>query len=203
MRHMAYTAGALLLCFGLAAPAVAEVEKVLISYQPGLSYMPVILAGKNKLIQKHAAAAGMSNVTVDWVRLTSGGATVEALVTNNVDVATSGATNLLAAWDRTQGEVKGLAASGGAPMLLVTRNPDVKTLADFSDKDRIAVPTLKVSVQAVMLQIAAARQLGEANRHKLDPLTTRLAIPTRSARCLATPTRSTATFRCRPLRRWS
>jgi NitT/TauT family transport system substrate-binding protein len=175
MRRMAYAAGALLLCFGLAAPAAAEVEKVLISYQPGLSYMPVILAGKNKLIQKHAAAAGVSNLTVDWVLLASGGATVEALVTNNVDVATSGATNLLAAWDRTQGEVKGLAASGGAPMLLVTRNPDVKTLADFSDKDRIAVPTLKVSVQAVMLQIAAARQLGEDNRHKLDPITTRVS----------------------------
>jgi NitT/TauT family transport system substrate-binding protein len=177
MRCVAYAAGALLLSFGLAAPGIAEVEKVLITYQPGLTYMPLILAGKNKLIQKHAAAAGLSNVTVDWIRLTSGGATVEALVTGNVDVATSGATNLLAAWDRTQGQVKGLAASGGAPMLLVTRNPDVKTLADFSDKDRIAVPTLKVSVQAVMLQIAAARQLGEDNRHKLDPLTTRLSHP--------------------------
>src|SRR3954469_10887281 len=177
MRCVAYAAGALLLSFGLAAPAVAEVEKVLITYQPGLTYMPLILAGKNKLIQKHAAAAGLANLTVDWVLLASGGATVEALVTNNVDVATSGATNLLAAWDRTQGEVKGLAASGGAPMLLVTRNPNVKTLADFSDKDRIAVPTLKTSPQSVLLQIAAARQLGEDNRHKLDPLTTRVSHP--------------------------
>ena len=147
MRRMAYAAGALLLSFRLALPAVAEVDKVLITYQPGLTYMPVILAGKNKLIQKHAAAAGVANLTVDWVLLASGGATVEALVTNNVDVATSGATNLLAAWDRTHGEVKALAASGGAPMLLVTRNPDVKTLADFSDKDRIAVPTLRVKTE--------------------------------------------------------
>jgi NitT/TauT family transport system substrate-binding protein len=177
MRCVAYAAGALLLSFGLAAPAVAEVEKVLISYQPGLIYMPVILAGKNKLIQKHAAAAGLGNVTVDWVKLVSGGAAVEALVTGNIDVVTSGPTNLLAAWDRTQGEIKGLAASGGAPMLLVTRNPNVKTLADFSDKDRIAVPTLKTSLQAVLLQIAAARQLGEASRHKLDPLTTRVSHP--------------------------
>ena len=59
MRRMAYAAGALLLSLGLACSAVAEVEKVLISYQPGLSYMPLILAGKNKLIQKHAAAAGV------------------------------------------------------------------------------------------------------------------------------------------------
>jgi len=177
MRHMAYTAGALLLCFGLAAPAVAEVEKVLISYQPGLSYMPVILAGKNKLIQKHAAAAGVANLTVDWVLLASGGASVEALISGNVDVVTTGATNLLAAWERTQGEVKGLAASSGAPMLLVTRNPAVTTLADFTDKDRIAVPTLRVSPHAVTLQIAAARQLGEDNRHKLDPLTVRVSHP--------------------------
>src|SRR3954471_11317877 len=171
MRRMAYAAGALLLSFRLALPAVAEVDKVLITYQPGLTYMPVILAGKNKLIQKHAAAAGLNNVTVDWIRLTSGGATVEALVTNNVDVATSGATNLLLAWDRTRGEVKGLAASGGAPMLLVTRNPNVKTLADFSEKDRIAVPTVKVSTQAVLLQVAAERTFGEAGRGKLDPIT--------------------------------
>jgi len=43
MRCVAYAAGALLLSFGLAAPAVAEVEKVLISYQPGLSYMGLLL----------------------------------------------------------------------------------------------------------------------------------------------------------------
>src|SRR3954463_3740726 len=177
MRRIAHDYGALLLSFRLALPAVAEVDKVLITYQPGLTYMPVILAGKNKLIQKHAAAAGLNNVTVDWIRLTSGGATVEALVTNNVDVAASGAPNLLAAWDRTQGEVKGLAASGGAPMLLVTRNPDVKTLADFSDKDRIAVPTLKVPAEVGIPKTAAARRRGEPTRHKLDPLTTRLSHP--------------------------
>src|SRR5689334_3128175 len=62
-------------------------------------------------------------------------------------------------------------------MLLVTRNPNVKTLSDSSDTDRIAVPTLRVSPQAVMLQIAAARQLGEDNRHKLDPLTMRVSHP--------------------------
>src|SRR4051794_23992458 len=177
MRRMAYAAGALLLSFRLALPAVAEVDKVLITYQPGLTYMPVILAGKNKLIQKHAAAAGLSNVTVDWIRLTSGGATVEALVTNNVDVATSGATNLLAAWDRTQGEIKGLAASGGAPMLLVTRNPDVKPLGVSPEKAGRAVPTQKLGAGAVIFETAAARGGGESTRHKLDPLTTRLSHP--------------------------
>jgi NitT/TauT family transport system substrate-binding protein len=117
----------------------------------------------------------LGNVKVDWVLVASGGAATEGLISGNLDVVGAGVSNLLTAWDRTRGEVKGLAASSGAPMLLVTRNPNVKTLADFSDKDRIAVPTLKISPQAVMLQIAAARQLGETDRQKLDPITIRVS----------------------------
>jgi NitT/TauT family transport system substrate-binding protein len=109
------------------------------------------------------------------VTFSSGGASTEALISGNVDLVTSGVSNLLLIWDRTKGEAKGVAAVGATPLLLVTRNPDVKSLKDFTDKDRIAVPTLKSSPQAVMLQIAAARQLGEDNRHKLDPLTIRVS----------------------------
>jgi NitT/TauT family transport system substrate-binding protein len=90
---------------------------------------------------------------------------------------TSGTTNMLLVWDRTRGEIKGLAGCGGAPMLLVTRNPDVKSLADFTEKDRIAVPTIKISTQAVLLQIAAERQLGEAARNKLDNITVQIGHP--------------------------
>src|SRR3954447_21836723 len=107
MHWIAYAAGALLLSLSLAGPAAAEVDKVLISYQPGLTFMPMILAGKNKLIQKHAAAAGVGNLTVDWVLLASGGASVEALISGNLDVVTTGATNLLAAWGPHAGRGQG------------------------------------------------------------------------------------------------
>src|SRR4051794_34264489 len=177
MRRIARVAGAFLVLAGLTAPAAAEVKEVRITHQPGLIYMPVILLEQGKLIEKHAAAAGLGEVKVSWITLTSGGASVDALISGNVDFVTSGATNLLLAWDRTRGEVKGLAASGGAPMLLVTRNPNVKTLADFSEKDRIAVPTVKVSTQAVLLQVAAERTFGEAGRGKLDPITIQLGHP--------------------------
>jgi NitT/TauT family transport system substrate-binding protein len=177
MKPVVRAACALALTLGLAAPALAETKEVRITHQPGLIYMPVILMEQNKLIEKHAAAAGLGDVKVNWITFTSGGASVEALVSNNVDFVTSGATNLLLIWDRTKGGVKGLAGSGGAPMLLVTRNPDVKTLADFSEKDRIAVPTVKISTQAVLLQIAAEKQLGDAGRNKLDPITVQLGHP--------------------------
>jgi NitT/TauT family transport system substrate-binding protein len=48
---------------------------------------------------------------------------------------------------------------------------------DFKDSDRIAVPAVKVSVQAVTLQIAAAKQWGEKNFGKLDPLTVSMSPP--------------------------
>ncbi|GJD49512.1 hypothetical protein OPKNFCMD_2243 [Methylobacterium crusticola] len=177
MRCLTRAAGALLLALGLAAPARAEVKEVRFTHQPGLIYMPLILAEQQKLVEKQIAAAGLGDVRVSWITLTSGGASVDALISGNVDFVTSGATNLLLAWDRTRGEVKGLAASAGAPMMLVTRNPAVKTLADFSSKDRIAVPTVKVSTQAVLLQIAAERQLGDGGRNKLDPITVQLGHP--------------------------
>ena len=57
------------------------------------------------------------------------------------------------------------------PITLVSRNPAVKTIADFTDRDRIAVPAVKVSIQAMWLQMAAERIWGPEARHRLDPLT--------------------------------
>ena len=53
----------------------------------------------------------------------------------------------------------------------------VKTVVDFSERDRIAMPAVKVSVQAIVLQMAAAKAFGPANFAKLDPLTVSMAPP--------------------------
>jgi NitT/TauT family transport system substrate-binding protein len=63
------------------------------------------------------------------------------------------------------------------PLYLVSRNPDVKTIKDFSAKDKIVVPSVKISTQAIMLQMAAAKAFGAAEYTKLDPLTISLAHP--------------------------
>jgi NitT/TauT family transport system substrate-binding protein len=57
------------------------------------------------------------------------------------------------------------------PIALNTRNPDVKSIRDFTDKDRIAVPSVQVSFQAMLLQMAAAKEWGSENYKKLDHLT--------------------------------
>jgi NitT/TauT family transport system substrate-binding protein len=61
--------------------------------------------------------------------------------------------------------------------LLNTSNPNIKSIKDFSDKDRIAVPSIKVSVQAVVLQMAVAAAFGEENYARLDSLTVSMSPP--------------------------
>jgi NitT/TauT family transport system substrate-binding protein len=57
------------------------------------------------------------------------------------------------------------------PLSLVTSNPQVKTVADFTSKDRIALPAVRTSIQAVVLAMAAEKAFGNGQANKLDPLT--------------------------------
>ena len=161
----------------LVLPAQAETNDVRITKQPGVLYLPMILMEVGKLVEKHAAAAGMPDVKANWITFNSGGAATDALLAGNVDFVTSGASNMLLLWDRTKGQVKGVAACGGMPMYLVTRNPNIKSLKDFTEKDRIAVPTIKVSSQATILQMAAEQQFGMGQAGKLDSITIQLGHP--------------------------
>ena len=52
-----------------------------------------------------------------------------------------------------------------------SRNPKVKSITDLTESDRIAVPSVKVSFNATLLQMAAAKHWGMANYAKLDHLT--------------------------------
>ena len=104
----------------------------------------------------------------------------EALLSNSTDIVSGGVPGLITLWDKTLGtsfEVKGIARSSSQPFLLNTANPDIKSIRDFGERDRIALPSIKVSVQAVLLQMAAAAAFGEENYAKLDPLTVSMSPP--------------------------
>src|SRR5689334_4368807 len=48
--------------------------EISLSRQPGIFYMPTHIIEKQKLIEKHAAALGLSGVTTKWITFNSGGA---------------------------------------------------------------------------------------------------------------------------------
>jgi NitT/TauT family transport system substrate-binding protein len=92
----------------------------------------------------------------------------------------TGPAALATLWDKTAGtaqEVRGFSAVQSMPFILVTRNPAVRTLRDFTDKDRIALPGVKVAIQALMLQIAVAQIWGLDQYDRLDHLTVSLPHP--------------------------
>lgn len=73
--------------------------------------------------------------------------------------------------DRTTQEVRGVSALSSQPFLVNTRDAKITSIRDLTDKDKIALPAIKVSVQAVTMQIATAKEFGDANFAKYDPLT--------------------------------
>jgi NitT/TauT family transport system substrate-binding protein len=62
-------------------------------------------------------------------------------------------------------------------MTLISRDPHIKSIKDFTPNDKIAVPTVKISTQAIVLQIAAAEAFGADQWAKLDSNTVQLGHP--------------------------
>jgi NitT/TauT family transport system substrate-binding protein len=160
------------------APALAQQKtEILLSRQPGIFYMPTHIIEKQKLIEKHAAALGLPGITTKWITFSGGGAQTDALLAGGVDILNTGTGNLLLLWDRTRGGVKGIVACSAQPMTLISRDPNIKSIRDFGPGDKIAVPTVKISTQAIVLQIAAAEAFGADQWSKLDANTVQLGHP--------------------------
>jgi NitT/TauT family transport system substrate-binding protein len=124
----------------------------------------------------------------------------EALISGNLDFASGGVGPLVTIWARTKDnlKVKGIAALNSMPLWLNSINPGVKTLKDFTDKDRIALPAVRVSMQAVILQMAAEKEFGAGQQHKLDPWTVSLSHPDGLAQMMSGKSEITAHFTSAP-----
>jgi NitT/TauT family transport system substrate-binding protein len=165
---------------GLAAgPAAAEVDELKMMSQYGIGYMQLTLMKADKLVEKHLAKAGLGSTTVTWATLGAGAAANDALLSGNLHFAAGGTGPAFILWDRTRANVQvhGVAALSSMPNLLITRNPNVKSLKDFTEKDRIAMAGAGSSVQTIYLQMAAAKEFGIENYKKLNPLMVNLPHP--------------------------
>ena len=173
------TAAAVALCVALLPLAArAEMAEIKVAQQYGISYLPLMLMEEQKLIEKHARAAGV-DVSVGWAKFAGGNVMNDALLSGSLQFASGGVGPFVTLWSRTRGnlDVKAVAAINSMPLYLNTRNPAVKSIKDFTDKDRIALPAVKVSIQAVTLQMAAEKAFGDGQQNRLDPLTVTLSHP--------------------------
>jgi NitT/TauT family transport system substrate-binding protein len=179
----------------LAPPLHAELAEIKVAQQYGISYLPLMLMEEQKLIEKHAKAAGV-DVKVGWAKFAGGNVMNDALLSNSLQFASGGVGPLVTLWARTKGnlDVKAVSAINSMPLYLNTRNPNVKTIKDFTEKDKIALPAVKVSIQAVTLQMAAEKAFGEGQQGKLDALTVSLSHPDAQVALLSGASEITAHF---------
>jgi len=151
-----------------AQPAVAEPVALRHGFQAGMPHLPAMVMKNEKLLEASLADQGVGSTKVEWYEPT-GSAQTDALLSGNLDFTRGGVTELATLWAATHGKVKAISAQSAVPNDLITTNPKVKTLKDFGSDDRIALPAVKVSPQAIMLQMTAQQTFG--NPQQLDALT--------------------------------
>src|ERR1700730_13931200 len=168
-----------LLLAAIVIPARAEQSEVTVAQQYGVAFLPLMVMERDKLLEKHAKAAGLGEVNANWVRVAGPSVMKDGVISGAIQFIAVGAPSLITLWEKTRDSVavKGVCAMTTYPLYLNVRNPAIKSIRDFSDKDRIVVPSIKVSTQAIMLQMAAAKVFGDANYAKLDPFTVGLSHP--------------------------
>jgi len=190
---------ALLAGLALTRPATAEVSEVRFARQLGLGYLQFHVMEEQKLVEKHAQRLGLA-VTTRWFPLGTPTALNDALLTGNADIIGVGLPAFLTLWDKTRGNmnIKAVVALNRQPAYLNTRDPNIKSVRDFTDKDRIALPAPKVSVQAIMLEMIAEKTFGPGKYDVLDRLTVGMSHPDGTAALLAGKLEITAHFTSAP-----
>jgi NitT/TauT family transport system substrate-binding protein len=180
----------------------AEVNEIRISKGFGILYLPLIVMQDQKLLEKQAAKAGLGDVKVTWLLIDGGNVINDAMLAGTLDIAGTGAPGFITLWAKARGianaEVIGVSGMSATSLWLNTNNPNIKTLKDFQPSDRIALPGIKTSLSAVVLQMIAAHEYGRANYAKLDPLTVGLPHPEALTALLAGKTEVTAHFTSPP-----
>src|SRR4029078_13216557 len=166
--------------FALHGVSNARAAEIRLARQFSMGYLQLNVMEHQQLIEKHAKALGLNDLKVSWFTFNGPTAVNEALISGNIDVGSGGVPGLLVLWSRTKGtpqEVRGISALSSQPFLLNSRDPAIKSIKDFKDSDRIAVPAVRSSVQAITLQMAASKTYGTKEFNKLDALTVSMTPP--------------------------
>src|SRR5262249_35850567 len=180
--------------------ANAEASTLRVAKQFGVAYMQFMVMEDQKMIEKHAKAAGLGGITVEFNQFRSSDVMNDALISGSVDFVL-GIPGIITIWSKTKGtpiEVKASTGFNVSPLMLMVRDPSIKSLKDFKPEHKIALPAVKVSMQAIILQMAAAKRLGADKFHALDPMTLSMASRDATAAMVGGPNEVVANFSSAP-----
>lgn len=166
----------------------------------GVGFLPLLVMREHALIEKHARAAGIEELSVRWIDLGGPAVMNDALLSGSVDFIAAGPPAFITLWDRTRGsaDVRGVAAMSSLPMYLNTRAEHFKTLEDLTERDKIAVTAIKVSIPAIAMQMFAAERYGPDQASRFDRYTVQMTHPDAVVALLSGGSEVTAHFTSPP-----
>ena len=120
--------------FGLPVAASAEVKEVQIARGFAIPHLPIMIMEHDKLLEKHALAAGLGDIRVTYSTIGGGSVMNDSLISGALSFGVGGPPPMLTLWDKTRSgiRVKGVCAEATMPLLLNTRNPNLKTVKDLT-----------------------------------------------------------------------
>lgn len=192
---------ALLLVAALPSPGRAEVAEITFAKQFGIAYLPLMIMEADGLIERHAAALGLPDFKVAWTTITSGAVANDGLLSGRLAFGIGAVPAMLLLHDRTRtsgNPVQGIVGVAVMPTVLNVRNPAVKSIADLTPDDKIAMPAIKISNHALVLEMAAARLFGMSNYAKFDAQTVALPQPDAAVQLMSPNGSITAHFASPP-----
>jgi NitT/TauT family transport system substrate-binding protein len=145
----------------------------------GVGFLPLLVMKERALIEKHAAALGIDELEVRWIDLGGPAVMNDALLSGSVDFIAAGPPAFITLWDRTRGsaDVRGVAAMSSLPMYLNTTAEHLRSLEDLTERDKIAVTSVKVSIPSIVMQMYAADRYGAAEAFRFDRYTVTMTHP--------------------------
>lgn len=145
----------------------------------GVGFLPLLVMREHELIEKHARAAGIDDLTVRWIEIGGPAVVNDALLAGSVDFIAAGPPAFITLWDRTRGsvDVRGAAAMTSLPMYLNTRAPHLRSLDDLTERDKIAVTAPNVSIPAIVMQMYARERYGADETFRFDRYTVARSHP--------------------------
>jgi len=143
-------------------------NNIIIAEQYGLAYAPLQIMKENKILQKNYPGAN-----IDWKQLGNTAAIREAMLSNQLEVGFMAIPPFLIGLDKGM-EWKIASGLSESPVALVTNSENIKSISDFTQKDRIALPQ-PGSIQHILLAMECEKKFGDAK--KLDNLLVTLAHP--------------------------
>lgn len=139
-----------------------------IAEQYGLAYAPLQIVKEKKLIEKN-----LPGVEVTWRQLGNTTSIRDAMLAGKLDVGFMAIPPFLIGWDKGM-EWKMACGLSSSPVGLVVNKDSIKSIRDFTVKDRIALPQ-PGSVQHILLSLACEKLWGDPK--KLDNLLVTLDHP--------------------------